>query len=557
MKQLLLFLLLVIGINTQAQAPDLHVCDFNNMGFATFDLSVQTPILLNGASPNNYSVSFHQTMQDAANNTNPLPYLYTSGSNTMIYARVELLSNGTFTISTFRLFADAMPQITPQSDNIVCDSYTLPQLNAGNYYTQPGGQGSILSPGTTVTATMVIYVYAQTPGGCTDEDDFMIVVNQTPPVPNMPNITTCGSYELPMLPYGNYFTNPGGNGVELSAGDVITASQTIYIFASSNGAPVMCTSETSFTITITPEPNPHIEDAMLCSETGGYLFNSGLLNNFSFTWSLNGVVIAGATQNTYLATTPGTYTVEAQSLFGGCAGSSSAVLHGQTLLLPDVSITGQTVTVNVNAGGTFTYTLDGITQESNVFYNVSFGTHTLNIAGNCGIHTMLIDIITPDAPDGNRTQTFLQGQTLADVVANGQNIQWYANDRNDAARFVDMPLPLNTVLVNNTTYYATQTINGIESIERLPVTVTVTLGVKNHAFTQLKASPNPVINFLEISNQSVIDKITVYNLLGQLIQQKAVNTNSYQVDFSGINTGIYVIKIQSENSERTIRIMKK
>jgi hypothetical protein len=35
----------------------------------------------------------------------------------------------------------------------------------------------------------------------------------------------------------------------------------------------------------------------------------------------------------------------------------------------------------------------------------------------------------------------------------------------------EAPLPLTTVIVDGTTYYASQTINGIESIERLAVTV--------------------------------------------------------------------------------------
>tara|TARA_R110000868_G_scaffold173829_1_gene410208 strand:+ start:17579 stop:18973 length:1395 start_codon:yes stop_codon:yes gene_type:complete len=38
-------------------------------------------------------------------------------------------------------------------------------------------------------------------------------------------------YTLPALTYGSYYSASGGNGIPLSAGDVITTSQTIYIYA--------------------------------------------------------------------------------------------------------------------------------------------------------------------------------------------------------------------------------------------------------------------------------------------------------------------------------------
>lgn len=38
------------------------------------------------------------------------------------------------------------------------------------------------------------------------------------------------SYILPLLTFGNYYTNSGGNGTPLFAGNVITTSQTIYIY---------------------------------------------------------------------------------------------------------------------------------------------------------------------------------------------------------------------------------------------------------------------------------------------------------------------------------------
>ncbi|MCZ2460244.1 MAG: T9SS type A sorting domain-containing protein, partial [Chitinophagales bacterium] len=55
--------------------------------------------------------------------------------------------------------------------------------------------------------------------------------------------------------------------------------------------------------------------------------------------------------------------------------------------------------------------------------------------------------------------------TVSDLVATGQNIQWYSSASGGTA------LPGNTALVNGQHYYASQTVNGCESILRLDVQV--------------------------------------------------------------------------------------
>lgn len=73
----------------------------------------------------------------------------------------------------------------------------------------------------------------------------------------------------------------------------------------------------------------------------------------------------------------------------------------------------------------------------------------------------------PAAPTGAANQTFCSGATLAQVSVTGSAIQWYATPSGGS------PLPSNTVLANGTTYYATQTVNGLESSNRLAVSITI------------------------------------------------------------------------------------
>lgn len=76
---------------------------------------------------------------------------------------------------------------------------------------------------------------------------------------------------------------------------------------------------------------------------------------------------------------------------------------------------------------------------------------------------------TPAAPTGSATQLFCSASnpTVASLVATGTAIKWY-----DAAT-AGTELVSTTALISGNTYYASQTVNGCESINRLAVTVTV------------------------------------------------------------------------------------
>ncbi len=90
---------------------------------------------------------------------------------------------------------------------------------------------------------------------------------------------------------------------------------------------------------------------------------------------------------------------------------------------------------------------------------------------NRGVALATFTLITaptpPAAPTGQPNQTFCSGATVAQLAVSGTSIQWYAVANGGS------PLPLSTTLVNGTIYYASQTVNGLESTSRLAVTATV------------------------------------------------------------------------------------
>ena len=75
----------------------------------------------------------------------------------------------------------------------------------------------------------------------------------------------------------------------------------------------------------------------------------------------------------------------------------------------------------------------------------------------------------PSVPTGTATQFFCASDspTVANLAATGTSIQWYAASTGGS------PLSSSTALVNNTIYYATQTVSGCESTTRFAVTASL------------------------------------------------------------------------------------
>ncbi|UPT71405.1 MAG: T9SS type B sorting domain-containing protein [Flavobacterium sp. JAD_PAG50586_2] len=173
-------------------------------------------------------------------------YIYAI-SNTTPPCSIE----NSFQINVFSANADSSANIT------ACDSYTLPALSISNkYYTQsggPNGSGTEILPGTAITSSQTIYIFKESiirPSfSCIDETLFTVTINHTLTLAAVANVSACNSYTLPTLAVGDYYTGTNGSGTLLHAGDVLTSSQTVYVFAHTATTPD-CTSQVSFTANI-------------------------------------------------------------------------------------------------------------------------------------------------------------------------------------------------------------------------------------------------------------------------------------------------------------------
>ncbi|MBA4316823.1 MAG: hypothetical protein C0412_00330 [Flavobacterium sp.] len=118
-----------------------------------------------------------------------------------------------------------------------------------------------------------------------------------------------------------------------------------------------------------------------------------------------------------------------------------------------------TITVNPNIVQTTTTTVcDSYTWPANGIVYTTSGTYSTGTNCNQQILNLTVNKIAP--PTGITNQISTSAVTLADLMVTGTNIKWY-----DAAT-AGSELPNSTIAIDNTSYYATQTLLGCESTPR-------------------------------------------------------------------------------------------
>jgi len=103
------------------------------------------------------------------------------------------------------------------------------------------------------------------------------------------------------------------------------------------------------------------------------------------------------------------------------------------------------------------------------------------------------------------------------------------------------------VATNNTT--ATGTIVVRVNAENI-------LSTDEQVITDLRYGPNPTKDIVYLQSNEMIQGLEVFNILGQSVMRQSVHSNSPEMDMSGLGRGTYFVKITSERSDQTIRIIK-
>ena len=116
-------------------------------------------------------------------------------------------------------------------------------------------------------------------------------------------------------------------------------------------------------------------------------------------------------------------------------------------------------------------------------------------------------------------------------------------------------------LVPGQTYYIQLWIGGNTSGRSVQITDLVgdftievadsaTLSIEdNETKTEIQLFPNPATTEVNIHTNSVVDKITLFDVSGkQVLVIKPANTNDYKLNLKDFSKGLYFVQIQNKNS---------
>ncbi|RAR49060.1 T9SS-dependent choice-of-anchor J family protein [Flavobacterium lacus] len=82
------------------------------------------------------------------------------------------------------------------------------------------------------------------------------------------------------------------------------------------------------------------------------------------------------------------------------------------------------------------------------------------------------------------------------------------------------------------------------------------LGTNDFDSLNFSSYPNPVKDVLNVSYIQNITSVEVFNLLGQKVITKTLNSNEGQIDMNSLSNGTYLVKVATENATKTIKVIK-
>ena len=89
------------------------------------------------------------------------------------------------------------------------------------------------------------------------------------------------------------------------------------------------------------------------------------------------------------------------------------------------------------------------------------------------------------------------------------------------------------------------------------IEVTQALSISDYESFSISSFPNPVKNIWNVSSIDEISQINIYNILGENVATFSPYTNTYSLDMSHFNSGIYLLEIVSLKGEtNTLKVLK-
>lgn len=356
---------------------------------------------------------------------------------------------------SFEITIEDEAVIDDPDDVITCGVYALPEITGINvdnvsYYTEMDGGGNMISEGTIISTSTILYLFDSNCGG--NQPILDITITPGPIIDNNTDTIVCEMYIVEPITgidlSGNemYFDTTGGNGLIINVGDTLTQDSILFIYDNTGG----CEVQVPVFIDIREPGYPGLDTAIVLCEGDPTLINineqlGGDLPDSTGMWlDINATdVIIDSTQVDFSSLSIGTYLYEYQILDSICVDTHS-ILTVNIIGTPDAG-NDASITICSDTTGVDVLALLGNPDSGGVFYDESNGVASFDPmdasfnAGTIGTTIYTYVVGNPASSCGSDTSTFT-------VIVDGS-----VSAGDDVTRIAcaGLVIDLTTLLVNN------------------------------------------------------------------------------------------------------------
>lgn len=461
--------------------------------------------------------------------------------------------------STIAITVNSLPTVAASgAPASICNgaATTLTGSGAATYGWMPGslsGTSVSVSPSANTT-----YTVTGTDGnGCTNTSTVAITVLTRPVVTASSPITQVCNGSSTTLNGGGastYNWMPGNvNGSSVS--QTITANTTYTVTGTAaNG----CTNTASITITMLPTPTVSATSstATICSGNSTTLQATGT-NAVNYIW-FPGMLTGQNTTAMPSSTT--TYTVTGYAT-NGCTHTATTTITVNAS--PSLNVTGQTsicegnaTTLAVNGASTYVWNPGNTGGNSISVAPTSSATYSVTGTGANGCMDSTTVMVTVNANPTATLTTSTDSACNIDAVINLSGLPaggtYYGN--NVTGNTFD---PTTAQIGTTPISYVYTDANGCSDTANSSITVDICLGMEEAEVAAVNAYPNPFSDQLTITATSAIERIEVYNAMGQLLFVKSsVAADKAELDLAGYESGIYFVHVTTTLGNAVLTVTK-
>jgi hypothetical protein len=463
-------------------------------------------------------------------------YLWSTGLNTQ---SIMVTNAGNYSVTVTNSCGSS-------NDNVNVAIVSSPVVNLGNDVTICNGQVQYLdattaggsyhwstganSPAIAVTNAGNYFVTVTTQCG-TAEDNIIVTVDY-PLNLNLGNDSTvCPGYQLnPGCSDCSYFWSTG----QTTQSITITQSDGYSVEVTN-----MCGTYSDFVNLQVIQLNVDLgNDTTICP--GSDIILDALNPGLTYLWS------SGETLQSIYVSTTGTYTVSVTNQCGTKTDSITVTVFDPLLNLGnDTAIcNGSTITLDAgHPGSTYHWSNGSTTQTIEVD---SENTYSVTVTSICGTVTDNINISVLSAP-------FVELGADTFFIDPGQTVTLNAGP-GFAAYHWSTGASTQTITVGTQGYYSV-TVTGFNGCHGYDHTfVKVWTGIDESVQdNDISVYPNPASDLITVSGKIEISSVELFNVLGKLVKSVKSVSNPIQLDTSGLNKGLYLLRIMTSQNDYLIR----